>query len=297
MYAAPEVFQGNNYDHRTDIYSLGVSIVSLIVGRPPFEGATTYEILNQIQNKDIRLRDEIAALLPDDLLSLLYEMIEKDPSDRPASMQEVHTRAESILQENQQNLGLSISEMIETGEIESNLNDTYVLRDLALGETAPTQKQQIPSKKSYKLHLTAAIAVMVIASGLIWFNEYGAKGPLNFFATRKEQAQFKRLGKIKVLDSSFDLIKQMPEGDQKEKFKQRFTEIEKLAMRILREQEGQEDIAILIRKFGRKLLHLESSLKSKNYHEAEVDMMILTRILSNQVEKLPKRLPSKSSQD
>lgn len=141
MYAAPEVFQSKDFDHRVDIYSLGLSIVSLIVGRPPFEGATTYQVLNQIQYEDIRLGDELAALVPEDLLIFLYKMIEKDPDDRPANMLEVYNRASEIFQSNQSSLDISISRMIETGEIEIHLQNTYDLKKTVRSneKTAVTQ--------------------------------------------------------------------------------------------------------------------------------------------------------------
>ena len=153
MYAAPEVFQSKDFDHRVDIYSLGLSIVSLIVGRPPFEGATTYQVLNQIQYEDIRLGDELAALVPEDLLIFLYEMIEKDPDDRPADMLEVYNRASEIFQSNQSSLDISISRMIETGEIEIHLQNTYDLKKTVQSneKTAVTQiKSRVKHKKIEK---------------------------------------------------------------------------------------------------------------------------------------------------
>ena len=45
IYIAPEQIRGEKATVQTDIYSFGVSLYELIAGRPPIEGATTYELL------------------------------------------------------------------------------------------------------------------------------------------------------------------------------------------------------------------------------------------------------------
>ncbi len=55
QYMAPEQATGDEFDHRADLYSLGITLFELISGRPPFTGASTLEVLEK----------QIVAPLPD----------------------------------------------------------------------------------------------------------------------------------------------------------------------------------------------------------------------------------------
>ena len=99
-FSAPENFKSQGIDHRIDIYSLGLSIFTLIIGHVPFEAKTTFEMLDQIQNDEPKIPKELREKFPEDLISLLNEMVEKDPNDRPNSMHEVLERVQTIAQEN-----------------------------------------------------------------------------------------------------------------------------------------------------------------------------------------------------
>jgi len=78
-YMSPEQAKGDEVDHRTDIFSLGVMLYEMISGELPFKGdydqAVVYSILNE---KPEPLNIEI----PDALKSIIEKCLEKNPSDR-----------------------------------------------------------------------------------------------------------------------------------------------------------------------------------------------------------------------
>lgn len=50
-YAAPEVYQHRLYDEKSDVWSVGVTILELAIGRLPFEAKTQFNLMNEIVNR------------------------------------------------------------------------------------------------------------------------------------------------------------------------------------------------------------------------------------------------------
>lgn len=80
-YAAPEVFNGKQYDHKVDIYSCGVLIFRLLTGderasQDTYDGLWT--LAGDTLAQKLRQRE-----FSTDCLKLLSSMLQKHPSDRP----------------------------------------------------------------------------------------------------------------------------------------------------------------------------------------------------------------------
>jgi eukaryotic-like serine/threonine-protein kinase len=87
-YMAPEQIQGGHVDERTDIYSLGIILYEMLVGKAPFERASSVNILMaHVSEPPPKMRD----LNPELVCSPAFEeivmaCISKDPKERFASM-------------------------------------------------------------------------------------------------------------------------------------------------------------------------------------------------------------------
>lgn len=81
-YMSPELVQGQEIDHRTDIYSLGIVLYELLSGAPPFTGDSTYEIMHSHVNRPIPLTDNLDAATPPGLLDIVKKALAKNPDDR-----------------------------------------------------------------------------------------------------------------------------------------------------------------------------------------------------------------------
>jgi len=88
-YMSPEQVQGQDADHRSDIFSLGVLLYELFSGKLPFNGvhetALLYEIVNVDAPSIASIRPEIDPVLD----AVVLECLGKDPAERYQSAAEV----------------------------------------------------------------------------------------------------------------------------------------------------------------------------------------------------------------
>jgi len=88
-YMAPELLEGQDADHRSDIFSLGVLLFELFSGEPPFRGshaaALTYEIMHVDPPPVSSLRPEAGAIVD----RIIAECLTKEKGDRCQSAAEV----------------------------------------------------------------------------------------------------------------------------------------------------------------------------------------------------------------
>ncbi|MGB7327800.1 MAG: serine/threonine protein kinase [Rubripirellula sp.] len=96
MYMPPEtVRDASMSDHRSDIYAVGGVGYTLLTGKPMFEGDASVEIcMKQLKEDPLRPADRLAShgideRLPDDLQNILMSCLRKDPTQRPASIDDL----------------------------------------------------------------------------------------------------------------------------------------------------------------------------------------------------------------
>jgi tetratricopeptide (TPR) repeat protein/tRNA A-37 threonylcarbamoyl transferase component Bud32 len=87
-YLSPERIRRKAYDHRSDIYSLGAMAYEMLTGSCPFwhEDLMT-TITKHITDKPLPLRQRAPELnIPEKLETVVMQMLEKNPAERPQSM-------------------------------------------------------------------------------------------------------------------------------------------------------------------------------------------------------------------
>jgi tetratricopeptide (TPR) repeat protein len=76
-------------DHRTDIYSLGVTLYELLTLHPVFSGQDRHEILRQIAFDEPAPPRNLNPSVPDELETIVLKAMSKNPSERYATAQEL----------------------------------------------------------------------------------------------------------------------------------------------------------------------------------------------------------------
>jgi serine/threonine protein kinase len=83
-YMPPEQAEGrlSAIDGRSDVYSLGATMYSLFLGRPPFDGESLMEVLRKVSTEPIVPPRQIDPNFPPELEAILLKAMARDPKDR-----------------------------------------------------------------------------------------------------------------------------------------------------------------------------------------------------------------------
>jgi serine/threonine protein kinase/WD40 repeat protein len=84
-YMSPEQAKSGPIDGRTDVYSLGATLYEMLTLRPPFDGTSAAELLEQIAGRDPILPRTLNRRVPRDLETIVLKALAKRPADRYAS--------------------------------------------------------------------------------------------------------------------------------------------------------------------------------------------------------------------
>jgi serine/threonine-protein kinase len=93
-YMSPEQCLGEPATCKADVYSLGVTIMELVLGTNPFSAPTLLETLKrQIELAPRRLDAMLPGRVNEELAELVHRMLAKEPSQRPSAERSLETFA------------------------------------------------------------------------------------------------------------------------------------------------------------------------------------------------------------
>jgi len=170
-YMSPEQAQGEEVDHRSDIFSFGVVLYELLTGKLPFRGehlsALMYSIINQEPPPIARFNEKAG----DDLQRLVSKALAKDREERYQHVDDIL----ADLRRERRTL-----ESARTGRVE-----TSAVPPPVPAAKTPTPEEPavapIPGRKSLELIVPAAIVGIAVVL-IILFN------PFNFQVSQKKTA-------------------------------------------------------------------------------------------------------------
>ncbi|MGL4419878.1 MAG: serine/threonine protein kinase, partial [Gemmataceae bacterium] len=88
-YLSPEQAMAHPLDERSDIYSLGATLYSLLTGQPPFSGSTTQKLMQHQLKEPTSVAIKLRGRVPQPFSDVISKMMAKKLADRYQSAEEV----------------------------------------------------------------------------------------------------------------------------------------------------------------------------------------------------------------
>lgn len=145
LYMSPEQVTGQNVDHRSDLYSLGVTFYHALAGRPPFQGDNAVSVAVKHLHEKADPLGEIRPDLPPVVCDLIHRMMARKPEDRYQSAQAVVNDVRKL------------SKALRTGE------------DIELLSVSDEQRPQgFPTRRPALVLTILCLLVFAVSSGMGW---------------------------------------------------------------------------------------------------------------------------------
>jgi serine/threonine protein kinase len=98
-YMCPEQARGEEMDNRGDLYSVGIILYEVLIGRLPFSGGSTMDVLLAQATEDPPPFSEVAAQhgIPEAVEQVVQVCLAKDPNQRPRNARELAELYEAAL--------------------------------------------------------------------------------------------------------------------------------------------------------------------------------------------------------
>jgi serine/threonine-protein kinase len=107
-YMSPEQGDGTAVTARSDLYSLGSVLFTLLAGRPPFASRTAAEVIHKLHYEEAIPVRRLAPDTPEEFELIIAQLLEKDPAKRIATAIAVANRLKAM------EYGLSLETRVET---------------------------------------------------------------------------------------------------------------------------------------------------------------------------------------
>ncbi len=99
FYLSPEAVECREVNERSDIWSFGVVLYEMLVGKLPFSGDSPFDVIWAIKNHPLPIFENFRSGIPPALANLIRRMLRKDNPARVESVRQVGVELEAIQKE------------------------------------------------------------------------------------------------------------------------------------------------------------------------------------------------------
>ena len=131
-YMSPEQGDGKGVTARSDLYSLGSVLFTLLAGRPPFASRTAAEVIHKLHYEEALPVRRLAPETPEEFELIIAQLLEKDPGKRIATALAVANRLKAM----EYALSLETCVAADSDEFEMPADEEYQLADAGQDSSA-----------------------------------------------------------------------------------------------------------------------------------------------------------------
>ncbi|WP_437642124.1 serine/threonine-protein kinase [Sorangium sp. So ce854] len=165
-YMSPEQAQGRALDARSDLYSLGVLLYQMLVGRPPFiDDDAVVVMARHIKTAPVPAVEAAPeAGIPPSLSELLQRALAKRPEDRPRSAQEFIAELDRAMEGARPSLSRVRSSRPPPTEVGATSELLAIVGDGADASPAPSTLRPAPRRRASRVVVGTAVLSLVVTA-------------------------------------------------------------------------------------------------------------------------------------
>ena len=181
-YMSPEQVQGQEADHRSDIFSLGVMLYELFTGELPFKGVHETALIYEIVNVDAAPMSSVKNDIDPELDRIVLECLQKDPDERYNAVKDI---AKDLKRFKRESSKARLSRSFP-------VRDARMSQQTARNESSPESSAPHTIKSRALMWSMIAFVAGIVVTGLVWRpwnpKDINTRPPMQFTARLPEGA-------------------------------------------------------------------------------------------------------------
>jgi serine/threonine-protein kinase len=171
-YLSPEQAAGKPVSKRSDLYSFGAVLYTLLTGRTPFQGESVVDLLHKHRFAQFERPSRLVPELPHDLDEVVCQLLEKDPARRPADAGVLHRELDSIGRKLERKYRQTAATLGETVALPPEARDQgpgpATLMGQLMRQELESEKRGGPVRRFFNRPLVLIVLLLLTLGGLVW---------------------------------------------------------------------------------------------------------------------------------